>query len=301
MNNDDALTSDDKVPLSNSYEKPVAYNDRAFRIGAAFTVAFGITMYGGDESIFKLLLHPGFYIELGASLLFTVILIEWIAYATRMLDRKFDWRMDFSRRLTWQVILGIVVPSIVEFLFAAGYFAIFDVHILDTTFVIYAFPLIVMLILLFNAYYYVFYRHIVSRRLEERAGFLEGQLREMHPVTDEMTFNVPYGNGTIDIPFSDIAYFYHDSEVRVNYVYTFEGGKYLTPYTLIQIEEMVDKGMFFPISRKLIANHAAIKDYRNESYGKLEVFLEPKPPIEETPYTVSQNKRSRFAGWYKGK
>ncbi|WP_288878854.1 LytTR family DNA-binding domain-containing protein [Pedobacter panaciterrae] len=283
-------------PLNSS--NPVAYNDRKVRIIVSMIAAFLVSSYGGNQTIFKLLLTIGFYIEFLVSFIFTILIVETIAFVTRRLDRNYDWNIKPLPRALLQVLFGILLPSIIEFLLAALYFALSGYNILKTTFVDYAFPLIVMMIILFNAYYFIFYIIVKWKDVKEYAvqnedgsvvvsQFAEGESKE--------TILVNKGIKTFPVPISQVAYFFRNQEDESNYLRTFEREDFFLNLSLEDIQMLLDEKNFFRVNRQMIVNYAACKHYELMEYGKLR--LEVMPDFDR-PIVISQIKAKIYKDWY---
>jgi hypothetical protein len=271
----------------------VNYNDRSFRFSATLVVAFLVTSYGG-EGLFAVLLTSTFYLEFAVTLLFTALLVEWISFATKRLDHYYDWETRTSHRLLFQIFAGVIVPGFMEFALAAAYFNYFGISILETTFLNFAFPLIMMLILLFNLYYFSFFIFLRWKQAQQSIGRLAGQLRVSAAVEDVEYFAVPFGGDQLSIPTSEILYFYR--EEKNNYARTLRGDTYIIPQTLDELEKMLNQGMFFRLNRQVIANFSCCKSYSDAGYGKLQVELNPAVPLEGS-VIISQRKSPKFKGW----
>ncbi len=136
------------------------YNDRIFRICAAVTGAFLISEFGSTVSFFERILTWEFYIEYGSTLVISAIVIGWVYRITVWLDQRFNWIKHPVQRLFLQLLLGLGVPAIMVFCLASLYFSFYDVNILETDYLLFAFPLVQVYILLFNVYYFAFYLYL---------------------------------------------------------------------------------------------------------------------------------------------
>ena len=273
------------------------YNDRGFRIFAAVIGALLATEFGGTGGILPRLLSWRFYVEFGSSLVIALVLVELIAYVTRRLDRHYDWKTSPVPRTALQVVFGVLLPAVVDFLLAAVYFYKFGMSILeDTNYLVYSFPYIVLLILLFNLYYVVYYFILRSTIFERRVLQLRPLMWEGSDAREKKTkeiFVVSSGAKNIPVPVEDIGYFCHDA--GHNYLCTFEGKRYLVTWSLDKLEGQLSREQFFRVNRKMIVNHKACKHFEPARYGKLELFLEPAAEVQ--PVIVSQGRARRFKEW----
>lgn len=93
----------------------------------------------------------------------------------------------------------------------------------------------------------------------------------------------------------DIAFFY--SEDKYTFLHLFSNKRYITNYTLDQLERMLDKSIFFRVSRSCISNIKAIKKCSKFFRSRLKLYLCPECPHE---VLVSQNRANDFLKWIDG-
>jgi DNA-binding LytR/AlgR family response regulator len=127
-------------------------------------------------------------------------------------------------------------------------------------------------------------------------GSLEQIIRELQqklqPKEYRKRFLVKQGQKLISIETEEIAYFYSDG--RVNFFKTADNRKYITDYTMEELEEMLDPVQFHRISRSFyvsIKSVAQIHDY----FGN-RLILELKPTLEKDAI-VSREKVADFKKW----
>ncbi|MFC4872102.1 LytR/AlgR family response regulator transcription factor [Negadavirga shengliensis] len=265
-----------------------SYNDQYFRIIAAVLGAYLATEFGGIDPLFERLLSKWFYIEFGSSLVIALIVVETIAFFTRWLDKRYDWIQHTVTRIGLQLVLCVLLPAITDFFLAALYFGFFGVHIWEDTFyLVYAFPYIILMILLFNLYYLAHYFFIRFRELKSKP--------DDHPTDNEkQQFIINSGSRHVKVEVGEIAYVLHEGEF--NYLYLFTGKKHLIPETLEALEEQLPTRTFFRANRQIIVNHKACKYFKKARFGKLELFLDSIIPDE--PIIISQRRATEFKKWF---
>lgn len=287
---------------------PAKYNDRFFRRILAITGAYFVTEFGGEDGYFSFsrLLTKEFYVEFGSSVVIALTLVELISWITRLLDRRYDWRRQTVLRISLQALLGVVLPGIIDFLMASIYFRVFGVNILDTTYLQYSMPYIILMITSFNLAYvvYYFYRREVQAEKSWRmqvvpAGSVEESfpgpsliLRDKMPLKE--VFIVHKGSKSISVPVEDICYFFHENDY--NFLRTFAGDISLIRQSLDEVELAVSDKQFFRLNRQMIINYKAFLHFVPKPAGKLKVFLKPSAP-DNLATTVSQKKSPRFKDW----
>ena len=87
----------------------------------------------------------------------------------------------------------------------------------------------------------------------------------------------------------DVAFFY--SEDKLTYLHLFSGKRYIISYSLDQLEGMLDRDVFFRVSRSCISNIRSIRKSR------LKLYFEPECPHE---VLVSRSRVADFLKWVDG-
>lgn len=263
------------------------YHDGPFRLAIILLVSLCISLYGGG-SLLDALSDPAYYPELAATLLYTALLTEWISAATRRLDSLFDWEHRGITRLLLQAVFGILLPAVMELILATLWFRMTGTDIRETTFIEYAFPLILQLMLLFNTYYFAHYAFLQWKRAKA-TGNGTGSAE-----SNEIT--AFFGGKMISLANDEILYACRQG--KYNYVKTSrEGGTtYTVSLPLDELEKKLGNTSFFRLNRQLIAHRACCTGYQPIDYGKLLVSLSPASPSGKTA-VVSQKKAPAFRAW----
>lgn len=123
------------------------------------------------------------------------------------------------------------------------------------------------------------------RRLE--LGYMSGGFKSRFLVQAGDTFR--YADT------SDVAFFY--SEDKYTYLHLSGGGRYIINYTLGCLEEMLDRRMFFRVSRNCIANIKSVTKSTRYFGGRLRLHLSPECPLE---IIVSRGHVADFLRWMDG-
>jgi DNA-binding LytR/AlgR family response regulator len=105
-------------------------------------------------------------------------------------------------------------------------------------------------------------------------------------------FLVRVGKKLLPLRTSEIAYFY--SEENICYITSYEPKKFLSNYTLFELEEMLDPKMFFRVNRQYIVNRDMISHL--ESYVNGQVKLHFKNDITESTI-ISREKTPLIKNW----
>lgn len=105
---------------------------------------------------------------------------------------------------------------------------------------------------------------------------------------------VKKGASRLSIPISSVAFFY--AEMKLTFAVDFEGNRFLLDYNLSQIEQQVDEKMFFRVSRQVIANINAIKEFKSIEFSKIELYLVKNNYIKDA-IIISQFTAPDFKKW----
>ena len=74
----------------------------------------------------------------------------------------------------------------------------------------------------------------------------------------------------------DVAFFY--SEDKLTYLHLFSGKRYIISYSLDQLEGMLDRDVFFRVSRSCISNIRSIRKSSRYFGSRLKLYFEPECP-----------------------
>jgi len=105
---------------------------------------------------------------------------------------------------------------------------------------------------------------------------------------------VKKGASRLSIPISTIAFFY--AEMKLTFAVDFEGNRYLLDYNLSQVEQQLDRKVFFRLSRQIIANINAIKEFKSIEFSKIELYLIKNNYIKDS-IIISQFTAPDFKKW----
>jgi len=264
-----------------TYQFP--YRILLVRVAASLLGAHFLVSFGEQYHLFELLLDPEYYTSLTGSFLIAFILLTIVHYINGKLDANYDWLENLYRRSLLQFFFGLVIPSIIAYLLAAVYFGIHGIFILDTVYLQYDFPVVVILLGIANLLYvmhYMYLRSKISDRLEtvERSDFL-----------------VHKAGKNILLPIEVIAYFFHHE--GDNYVRTLEGEQFLVTQSLDQVQSLLSGKKFFRANRQVIVNRQACEYFEPIENGKLQLIVQPGYADR---IIISQKRAKGFREWMEG-
>lgn len=263
------------------------YNDLYFRIAIAFIAAAVIVIFGDRDNIFELLRLGEFYEAMLASFIIALILVTAVNRVTVRLDLTYDWMSHPLQRIGLQVILCFVLPAVAAFALAYLYFNIIGIHILDTVYLRYDFPVILILLFTLNLYYIAFYFYRQGRL---NAGGENGQ-----DDPDAGILIATQGGESRVFRYHEIGYFFHAGDF--NFVRTTGNEDLLVSGTLDEIEQQLDGRLFFRVNRQMIVHRNTCKSYSHIEHGKLSLVL---APLFKDPVIISQLKAKKFRDWIRG-
>ena len=255
----------------------IFYNDSYIRIFLALIGSHIIVAFGEDYSIYELLLDPDYYRALVSSFLMAFLVITLVYRVTLYLDKKLDWLEQALARALSQLTFGLVFPALVAFLLAAIYFYLFDLHILDTVYLKYDFPVIVLMLILVNGYYTGFYFY---KRTVQPAEDIGGVMI------------VHRSEKRIPLKVEDIAYCYHQD--GNNFIRTNDGEEFLSPVSLDKLSDQLPDTSFFKVNRKMIINRDACEHFVAIDQSRLELFVRPE---FQDNIIIGQKKVKVFKDW----
>ncbi|MEC7265369.1 MAG: LytTR family DNA-binding domain-containing protein [Bacteroidota bacterium] len=125
--------------------------------------------------------------------------------------------------------------------------------------------------------------------LQQLLQKVQGQMQ-----TYRSNFLISFQDKMIPIGVVDIAFFY--TENGITKLYTMSGKSYTLPYTLEQLEQLLDPKIFFRANRQYIISYRAISSVESYVSRKMCVNMSVDVP---TPLLVSKKRSPVFLGWLK--
>lgn len=269
---------------------PIIYKDIYFRIAGSLIGAHFIVMFGVEVSFFHVLLKPMYWIALAGSFTIAFLLMLIIRAITKRLDKKFNWEQRTVERIFTQLFFGFIMPGIAAFLLASIYFAIRGHNILKTLYLRIDYPVILLLIILVNVYYLVYY---VIARLQQTTNGADNKTGENE--NEKAVFIVNKGTRNIPVPIEDVAYIFREGDY--NFLRSFTGDDYILNSSLDDAEEKAPAADWFRANRQMLVSRKACKNYELLQYNKLELFTEPE---YKSSIIISQKRSRDFKDWIQG-
>ncbi|WP_343559614.1 LytTR family DNA-binding domain-containing protein [Sphingobacterium sp.] len=264
-----------------------------FRLIAVLTVGLYVSELGSRQSIFERLLTKEFYYEYGVTVLICLTVTEFTYHINRVLSRKYPLHDQTGLRILLQVLFGLAIPAVIVFLMAALYFGINGINIFRTDYLIFVFPLVIVLLILLNLLFILVPYFVHAYRLQKANAIdnhnplvQSGSSGAQSPIKAYDGLTVVLVN-----PGEILSAYIIGGKVVLQMI---EGRELLTDYTLDELEVSLPKDGFFRINRQLITSRRVCKGYKALEYGKLEVEMDFSVPVKPI---VSQLKSKRFKEW----
>lgn len=271
-----------KNTLEPDSENNVRYNDLYVRLLITLTGAHYIVSFGEPESFFELLLMWDYQRSLLFSWVIGFLIVSLIRWITLKLDAKLDWQQKTAVRILLQALLGIGGLSIIAFLLATGYFALHNMNILHTEYLMFDFPVIILMLMLVNFYYFIWYVYVKWNSSKKPTS----------STTYKQVIIVQHSAKNIPIKIDNVSYFHRSSEV--NFLRTQDGTDYIITDSLDYIESQIDPSHFFRSNRQFIVSFSACERFETIENDKLELFVNP---VFKERIIISQKKAPDFRKW----
>lgn len=114
------------------------------------------------------------------------------------------------------------------------------------------------------------------------------------PVQKKERILVRKGSARTSLLVNEVAFFY--SETKLVFAVDFNGDRYYMDHSLNQVEEGVSMHQFFRVSRQVIVNIRAIREFRSIEFSKIELYLVANNWIKK-PIIISQFTAPLFKEW----
>lgn len=286
--------------MANTTGKKSSYNDFWIKIIGSLIASEVIDALGRDESIFRRLTTFSFYTDLFGGFVISLILWEMIRRVVKRLDKKFDWFEQPVQRITLQLILGIIVPAFLSFVFTAVFMQLaYKQDIFETDWLNTEFYTVIIIIVFINLIYFTWWLYNRSQAVQSlpvpdkisEAGELSNIEKEINP-EQVTTIPVTKAGKNLLLPQTDIAYIFIDGSYT--FIKTRAEESFVTTYTLDELAKKLTPVSFFRANRQVIISRQSCAAYENIENGKIQVSLFPE---NKFPVVVSQKRARDFRKW----
>ncbi|TRW21478.1 hypothetical protein FMM05_20220 [Flavobacterium zepuense] len=133
------------------------YRNKWFRLLAALAGSLIIVFNGRPFDLIAALAVPIFYPAFIVNFLVALLLVHAIHKVTLHLDKMCPWEEDPIVRLSYQINLGLLAPAFIDVVIISIYFLALGQDIRTNNFFLIDFPIVILLLLIWNAYYCLHY------------------------------------------------------------------------------------------------------------------------------------------------
>lgn len=216
------------------------------RLVTSIGVAAFITLIGRWHKIDRAFVTPAFYIALITSIFIAYILLTYLHYSNKRLNRKFPYPETAKKRIPRQIIYGIIIPIIFELAMIKLYYIAIDRSMLKSQFLTVDFPIVVFCLIIINRLY--------LRDAKLHSSNTSKNKRSVEP------FNIDYDGTHLTLnPITDIVYFYKDK--KLTRVYTISGQEYASKAKIEYVAEKYEAAYFCQINPSAVVNLRMVQGY----------------------------------------
>lgn len=238
---------------------------------------------GRDDAFWGLFLMPEYYQDLIFVSLIVFVVSQLILVIWKKLDQRYPWQLNFRKRIIYQLLAGVMLPSFLSFLLVYGYMAfVLSQNITRTSYFYYELPVSIVIILMIN----------LMLALQYALG-----RKEPIPVPppDPKPLMVQAGNAQLLLDPEQILL--AEKEDAVCLIYTKSKNRYIFPHSLDLLSQQFHPASFFRTNRQTITHRHNCHAFETERSGKLILTLHYPPG---KTITISQKKAKEFKAWLKG-
>ena len=255
------------------------------RLWLSVFVAIYIVTECHQAPIWKSLSDPNVWITIICSIGIALILICIIHWITQLLDRTYDWRLNYRKRLLYQLILCILVPIALDIFLVKGFFWLFKLDYVQSRYETSELPLAKLLIYVLNGWYYQLYlQHqqaadqIEAERLKkiaaqekeleavEEAENLKREAAELEASSASLYHPNLVFQGTMGVhnrlfQVRDLSCF--ERRGRISLALLKDNSTWMIDANTETLEKMLNPARFFRINHKSIIGFDTIRNYKN--------------------------------------
>ena len=237
---------------------------------------------GRDDAFWGLFLMPEYYQDLIFVSLIVFMVSQLILVIWKKLDQRYQWHSNFRKRIIYQLLAGVMLPSFLSFLLVYGYMAfVLSQNITRTTYFYYELPVSIVIILMIN----------LMLALQYALG-----RKEPIPVPPPDPKPLMVQSGNVQLLLDPEQILLAEKEDALCLVYTKSKNRYIFPHSMDLLSQQLQPIDFFRTNRQTITHRNNCHAFETERSGKLILTLH-YPPGKSI--TISQKKAKEFKGWLK--
>jgi hypothetical protein len=246
-------------------------------------LAMFVVHIGNENTIVQLLQIPSYYSDLVLALGCSFAIGIYLKKLFEWMDRKIPLADELKRRLSAQLLFGIVLPTAILFLIESVYLGFLDIKLEDSSIFYLELPLIFIFCLLVNLIYFVLnYPQYVQSFPDQISPKKNGKSH----------FAVQKGRRLLNIPIDKVAYF--KIQNKLTFLVTKEGESYMHDFPFKEILPGLPHDEFYQLNRQVIAKRDSIIKSIPTDTRRLEIELFPSTDDE---VFVPKTKTTEFKIW----
>jgi len=258
------------------------YLKRSSQLAISFVAALYITFHGRPLNFGEAILCWDFYSAFLPSFVLAYAMIWVIQNFTIWLDQIVLWTERFWPRFALQIVLGVILPSLLDMFVFYVIFASTGRANIFGDFLLIDYPMVVSFVALMNMFFVVlFYRHQHKRALEVIASEIvidtesnDSCIEKVEEEKVETSLSVEYYGRLyeLDVRKDIIMFATVNKQVRV---FTTTNKSYPLNLSLTLLREKYALLNFYQISRGVIINMSVVSAYQSgEKRDTLELILD---------------------------
>lgn len=249
-------------------------------------MALSVIFIGNDNSFTKLLSIPSFYTDLILAFICTYGVGLYFRSLFIRIDQKFDWDVQLRRRLVYQAVWTLLVPTITLILIEIAYLNYIEIPIKESSVFYLELPVILLFCTIINFIYLLLYYQ--KHTLEVKAS----NPRPLgNPAKDH--YLVKSGLQYVNVRQEEISYFIVKN--KITFLVTTDGRSLVYENTLKRLSDELTSQDFFQLNRQVIATRRGIVSCKQTGTRRLEIILTPST---DEPVFVAKTNVTQFFGWF---
>lgn len=289
------------------------YLDYAFKIVLVPIAAHFLVSIRETDTFIERISTLSYWVAFSYSAVVAYIVVCLIANTSLKYDIEDSWEIDFSKRLSKQLINCLILPLAGIMISATIYFACFHKNILHRGYMNKELPLTVIFLVLTNSFYFALYIkfNLIAKYntlvdtnnilLDTNIILLDtniiltenNQLKIEGEKWSSIKILGDFRGTSKIIDLQNIVLVNYDN--KVNTVFTSDGEKTIVTYSLLELEAILLRKPFMKINRSQIINLDEVIYFKRKKSGILVTFS----VVVKEEVLVSKRLTSTFIQFYK--
>lgn len=243
---------------------------------AAFPIAHLIVTESQQKPMLVLIWQHNYQVAMAFSWPFTFLLMFWVHYCTKKLDKLMPWTSHWIIRVLLQFLFAVVLVLIADVVGVKAYFLLLDGDFENSGYMQIEFPIIRWMVLFLNSFYIAWFfavNYFESRKindgLKDYIFLLNDQKETEHNYIQKIEGKL--GNKIMQIDLNEVACF--EREENIGYVYLLDERRFNVDLKLNELSSLLDPSLFYQINRSVMISFAAIKGYEKVKNMQAKVIL----------------------------